>query len=311
MRDEEEPQAMSPESPDPQAAASPGGDASAAAPDAGELERLRDLALGIARDAARLASARRAEGVRIAATKTTLTDIVTDADREVEALIRERLLRHRPDDGFLGEESGAVTGSTGLSWVVDPIDGTVNYFYGIHYSAVSIALVSGRPDAEPAESTALLGVVVNIFTGEAFTAILGGGAQCDGVPIRVSEPDGLSQALVITGFSYDVRARSEQGRACALLLGEVRDIRRLGAGALDLCSVAAGRADLYFERGMHPWDHAAGALIAREAGAQVTGLEGQREGERMVLAGAPHIRAAFEPLLLSAMREAGVSAIRP
>lgn len=232
------------------------------------LKLARDVALA----GAKLARTRREAGVEIAASKSSLEDVVTHADREVEALIRSMLADARRDDGFFGEEGAADAGSSGLTWVVDPIDGTVNYLYGIPQYAVSIAVVEGEPD--PLSWQALAGVVVNPVSGEVFSATAEGGATLDNRPIRVTSGVPLDQALLGTGFSYSSEVRAAQGAVLAGLISQVRDIRRQGAAALDLCAVACGRLDAYYERGLQPWDHAAGALIAREAGASVTGLDG-------------------------------------
>lgn len=228
-----------------------------------------DIAIRVARKAGELARTRRLEGVSVAASKLTISDIVTHADREVEQLIRSLLAQERPEDGFCGEESGAATSASGLTWVVDPIDGTVNYFYGIPQYAVSIALVEGEPD--PLTWKALAGVVFNPESGELFTATAGGGAQLNGRPIQVSRDVPPAQALIGTGFGYRPEARVGQAKMLQSLVGQVRDIRRFGAASLDLCAVACGRFDAYFERGLQPWDYAAAALIAAEAGATVTG----------------------------------------
>jgi myo-inositol-1(or 4)-monophosphatase len=264
-------------------------------PGSGEL---LDIAVRIANSAAELAARRRTEGVAVAASKSSLEDVVTAADRETEALIRSLLAEARPDDGFLGEESGAASGTSGLTWVVDPIDGTVNYLYGIRHYAVSIAVVEGEPD--PLSWRALAGVVVNPAIGEVFTASAGGGAFLDGRPIRVAAPVELSQALIGTGFSYQSRERVQQAEALVGLLGGVRDIRRQGAAALDLCDVAAGRLNGYFERGLNPWDQAAGALVAREAGALVIGAGGAPPSVELVLAAEPSVARLLEIALESA-----------
>ncbi|MEO6944707.1 MAG: inositol monophosphatase family protein [Lacisediminihabitans sp.] len=255
--------------------------------------------LDIARDAAltagRLVRQRRAEGVTVAASKSSQEDIVTEADRESEALIRSILATARPNDGFLGEESGADAGSSGLTWVVDPIDGTVNYLYGIPHYAVSIAVVEGDPD--PASWRALAAAVVNPAIGEVFTATAGGGAYLGTVPIRVAQATELSQCLVGTGFAYSATKRMEQAAIVATLIGQVRDIRRMGTASLDLCSVACGRLNAYYERGLRPWDHAAGALVAREAGAAVHGPRGMAATEELILAAEPSVAAELERLI--------------
>lgn len=236
----------------------------------------------------------------MAGTKSSPVDVVTEADRETEALIRSLLADARPDDGFFGEESGARVGSSGLTWIVDPIDGTVNYLYGIPHYAVSIAVVEGEPD--PLTWSALAGAVLNPASGELFTATLGGGARLGDAPIHVAGQVELSQALVGTGFAYDSLVRAEQGDVVARLLSSVRDIRRMGTASLDLCFVASARYDAYFERTLSPWDHAAGALIAREAGATVTGRDGAAPSSSLILAANPSIAAELE----RAIRQAGL-----
>ena len=256
---------------------------------------LLSIARTIAIAAADLARERRTAGVEIAASKSSVEDIVTLADRETEELIRRMLADARPHDGFFGEESEADAGTSGLSWVVDPIDGTVNYLYGIPHYAISIAVVEGA--ADPTTWTALAGVVVNPAAGEIFSATLGGGAFLGETPIVVNRSVSLDQALVGTGFSYSSANRAVQGAIIAGLLSRVRDIRRHGAASLDLCAVACGRLDAYFERGLQPWDHAAGALIAREAGATVAGWNGAPVSSDFVLAAAPALAAELEKTL--------------
>lgn len=246
--------------------------------------------------AGRLAALRRAEGVEVAASKSSPVDIVTAADRETEALIRSLLADARPQDGFYGEESTATAGTSGLTWLVDPIDGTVNYLYGIPHYAVSIAVVEGEPD--PLTWRALAGCVVNPATGELYTATEGGGAFLGDRAVRAAESVPLAQALVATGFAYDSTMRGVQGDVVARLLPEVRDIRRMGTASLDLCAVATGRVNAYFERTLSPWDHAAGALIAREAGARVTGLNGAAPSRDFILAAAPDLAESLEAKLV-------------
>lgn len=257
---------------------------------------LLDLATRIALEAGTLAAARRAEGVTVAASKSSLEDVVTQADRDTEELIRSLLADARPDDGILGEEGGGtVAGTSGLTWVVDPIDGTVNYLYGIRHYAVSIAVVEGGQD--PLGWTALAGVVNNPATSELFCAALGSGATLNGSAIRVAPPVELAQALIGTGFSYLAATRREQADVLLEVITRVRDIRRQGSAALDLCDVAAGRLNAYFERGLNPWDHAAGALVAAEAGARVSGLRGSPASKEFVLAAEPSVARALEAVL--------------
>ncbi|UOE43818.1 inositol monophosphatase family protein [Agromyces larvae] len=258
---------------------------SSAASDRPSPADLLDLTRDIAVRAAGFALESRRGGVSVEATKSTPTDIVTAVDRATEAMIRTLILEARPDDGVLGEEDATREGTTGLNWVVDPIDGTVNFLYGIPAWAISIAVVEGAPD--PGVWTALAGIVVNPVTGEAFEASLGGGARLAGEPLAVNTGVPLDQALVGTGFGYAAERRREQARVVSGLLPQVRDIRRIGSAALDLCALAAGRLDAFYERGLNPWDHAAGALIAREAGATVGGLDGARESAELLVAAAP------------------------
>jgi len=245
---------------------------------------LEALAIDIAREAGELAARRRREGVAIAATKSALADIVTEADREVEDLVRARIAAARPDDGFLGEESGERLASSSLTWVVDPIDGTVNYAYGIPSYAVSIAVVSG--DADPATWTAEAGVVFNPAIGELFHAHRGGGAWLADARLAVSEP-GPAGALLATGFGYDPATHGPTLERLARVMPIARDIRRIGAASLDLAFVAAGRLDGYYERGLNPWDHAAGILLVEEAGGRVGGSPNGRPGREMTIASGP------------------------
>jgi myo-inositol-1(or 4)-monophosphatase len=261
-----------------------------------ELSGLLDIARSIATSAGDLAALRRSQGVEVANTKSSPVDVVTAADKETEAHIRAAIAAARPADGFFGEETGAEKGSSGLTWLVDPIDGTVNYLYGIPHYAVSIAVVEGEPD--PLTWTALAACVANPASGELYTATLGGGAFLGDRAIQAAPPVELAQALVATGFAYDSTMRLAQGAIVARLLGEVRDIRRMGTASLDLCAVATGRVNAYFERTLSPWDHAAGALIAREAGATVRGLNGQAPSKEFIIAAAPALADALEARLI-------------
>jgi myo-inositol-1(or 4)-monophosphatase len=256
------------------------------------------LATAIALEAGDLVRRRRAEGVEVADRKSSINDVVTFADRESEDLIRARIAEARPDDAFLGEEGGGSGGTSGITWVVDPIDGTVNYLYDIPFYAVSIAVVEGDPD--PATWSALAGVVVNPAIGEVYTAARGAGARLGDRMLQLPPGPPLDQALVATGFSYDAVRRGDQATRFAGMMPKVRDLRRLGAASLDLCAVASGRFDAYFERGLKPWDHGAGVLIAAEAGATVTGLEGRRAGDRFTLAAGPGLAADLERAILEA-----------
>jgi myo-inositol-1(or 4)-monophosphatase len=267
------------------------------------LPELLDVATRLAREAGSLVHDGRPARVDVAATKSSPVDVVTAMDLASEDLLRRRLAELRPDDGILGEEEGWTRGSTGITWVVDPIDGTVNYLYGLPSWSVSVAAVvdgatTGAPD--PATWTALVGCVHAPVDGRTFRAARGGGATLDGRPICVNAAKTMAESLVGTGFGYLERRRASQARVIAGLLPRVRDIRRLGSAALDLCAVASGTLDLYFERGLRPWDLAAGALVAQEAGAQVTGLHGRPAGEEMTVAGPPRTAGELRALLEAA-----------
>jgi myo-inositol-1(or 4)-monophosphatase len=268
----------------------------ASSADAALAHDLLALATRAARAAGDLVRDERPAELGVAATKSSPTDVVTVMDQRSERLLQRLLLDARPDDGLLGEEGGGVESTSGITWVVDPIDGTVNYLYGIQAYAVSVAAVTGDP-ADPAGHEVLAGCVHNPASGETFTATRGGGAYVDGRRLRANDVRDLSQALVATGFGYEAGRRAHQARVVAQVLPQVRDIRRIGSGALDLCHVACGRVDAYFERGLKPWDLAAGGLIAREAGALVTGLGTAPAGEALVVAAAPQLHARLQKLL--------------
>ena len=235
-------------------------------------------------------------GVETLATKSSPTDVVTAADRAVERLLVDGIRSARPDDGLLGEEGAVRSGTTGVRWVVDPIDGTVNYLYGIPHWAVSIGIEY--------DGVAVVGVVFDPSKGELWQSVLGQGATLDGRRLQCSDVSSLDQALVATGFGYDARRRTAQARILPTLLPVVRDIRRIGAGALDLCAVAAGRVDGYYEQGLSPWDLSAGGLIAREAGARVEGLKGKPASGDLVIAAGPGVFGALHDLLAAADADA-------
>jgi myo-inositol-1(or 4)-monophosphatase len=225
-------------------------------------------------------------------TKSSPTDVVTVMDRAAERVILDGLARARPRDAIVSEESAATSGDTGVRWVVDPLDGTVNYLYGIPHYAVSIA-------AE-IDGVLAVGVVLDVDRQVIYTATRGGGATCDGEPLACSSQPDMSQSLVATGFNYDVDRRLVQARSMVRVLPAVRDIRRFGSAALDLCAVALGQVDAFFEWGMHEWDWAAGALIAREAGARVDGLQGRPPGRHTTLAANPVLFGQLHDLLVIA-----------
>lgn len=244
---------------------------------------LLDVAVRAARDGGRVIRA--AGTVRAIGTKSTGTDHVTETDLASEAAVIAVLTAARPHDGLLGEEGAARAGTSGLRWVVDPVDGTTNLLYGSPHVTVSIAAEEELPDGT---WRAVVGVVHDPYRAETFTAARGLGARLNGRPIRVNDPVPLDRALVATGFAYHPESRARQAATVAALLPRIRDIRSHGSAALELCGLAAGRCDAYYEDELAPWDFAAGALIAAEAGAVVTPLGSG------VLAAGP---ALHEPLL--------------
>ncbi len=225
-----------------------------------EYQELAGLAAQLAVEAGQLLTAgRRADRTGLT-TKTSSTDMVSDVDRASEELIDRRLSELRPDDGIVGEEGASRPGTSGLSWIIDPLDGTTNYLYGFPSFSVSIAAAM--------DGTVVAGAVHDPTHDETFVAGLGCGAACNGRPLRVAGPPTLATALIGTGFSYDPDRRRLQASVLPRLLPRVRDIRRAGAASLDLCWVAAGRLDAYYEYGLQAWDWAAGELVAAEAGAR-------------------------------------------
>jgi myo-inositol-1(or 4)-monophosphatase len=225
-------------------------------------------------------------------TKSSATDMVTAVDRGIERLIVDGIRAARPDDGILGEEGADVESSSGYRWLIDPIDGTTNYLYGHPGFAVSIAC---ELDGET-----VVGVVKDPIHRDLFVATRGGGATRNGDPIRCSDETDVAKALVATGFAYDPDRRREQGEVIARIIGEVRDIRRMGAASVDLCSVACGRVDAYYERGLNPWDLAAGELIAAEAGAEISAIEGGPARPGSVLAAPPALAEQLRNMLTRA-----------
>ena len=235
------------------------------------MNELLDLAVRVATAAGEELLAR-AGDAGLVSYKTSDTDPVSEADRSAERLITEALLDARPDDGLLGEEGADRPGTTGLRWVIDPLDGTVNFLYGLPAWSVSIACED--------ENGSVAGVVRQPVLDRTFTAVRGAGAFLDGRRLHVNDPVPLGSALIATGFSYEMEHRQRQAAVVASLLPQVRDIRRIGSAALDLCMVGAGMVDGYFEDTTHHWDWAAGALVASEAGAVV-----RAEGTGLVAAG--------------------------
>jgi myo-inositol-1(or 4)-monophosphatase len=263
----------------------------ATGPDPAELA---ELACAVAAETGELLLSRHGQAA-VVQTKSSPTDIVTEMDTAAETLIRRRILAARPGDAILGEEGGQVGAGAQVRWVVDPLDGTVNYLYGLSDWAVSIAAeVDGQ----------VVAGAVNIpLHRSLFSATAGGGAwlrsDWRAGPQRLACNQGvaLADALVGTGFGYEAGRRVVQGQVVAALVPKVRDIRRAGAAAVDLCSVAAGRLDAFYERGLHEWDFAAGGLIVREAGGLVGGLHGRPPSESMALAAGPGLFEELHDLL--------------
>lgn len=270
-----------------------------------EFDELMDLASRLAQSVGGVVRALRETGVDVTATKSSEVDVVTAADREAERLIVSGLRERRPGDGILGEEGSSVGDETGITWVIDPIDGTVNYLYGLSAYAVSIAATI---PAEPGEAgatadgrRAVAGAVYLPVTDELFAARVGGGATLNGVGLDGPREVPLSAALVATGFGYTVERRTEQAEVVRQLIPRVRDIRRIGSAAADLCFLAAGWLDGYYERGLQPWDYAAGVLIARESGAAVLGGQDRADpGEPLLIAGAPELANALRTAIADA-----------
>lgn len=264
------------------------------------IDELRQLCISLAQGAGevalsgRIADTNGAIGQPPAATKSSATDLVTRHDQAAERYIRERLAAERPGDGLLGEEGSSIESATGVRWIVDPIDGTTNFVYGIPAWGPSVAVAI--------DDVVVAGAVHFPATGETFHAGLGAGAALGDLPLSVTTIDDVSVALVATGFGYDPSLRAHQGERVARLLPRVRDIRRSGSAAFDLCSVACGRVDAYYEEHLNEWDLAAGLLIARESGALASSLDGGPPSPSSVLVSAPGIHAALVDCLVVTTR---------
>jgi myo-inositol-1(or 4)-monophosphatase len=252
-----------------------------------DVEQLRVTAVAVVQQVGELVVRMRIAGAGQVETKSSTTDVVTAADTAAERLARRLLAQWRPGELVLGEEEGGLDPATGaLCWVVDPIDGTVNYLYGLPWYAVSVAV---QRDGE-----SLAGAVGQPAAGRLWSAARGCGADCDGAAVRVSGATQLELSLIGTGFSYRPERRARQAAMVAGMLPRIRDLRRAGSAALDLCSVASGWLDGFAEHGLHRWDWAAGALIAVEAGAVV---RLPQHGSDFVLAATPGIVDALADLV--------------
>lgn len=253
-------------------------------------DALLELATKAARRAGDLLIERFREPARGIESKSTPTDLVSDADRDAEAIIVETIRGERPDDGILGEEGGREVSGSGLRWVIDPLDGTVNFLFRIPVWCVSIA-VEG-------EDRTRVAVVYDPCRDELFSAMKGFGAWLNGRPTQVTGASDLADALIGTGFAYDAAAREIQARRLPRVLPRVRDIRRAGSAALDLASVACGRLDGFFEAPMNPWDKAAGVLLVEEAGGLVAELSAPLDDAHGVIAAGPQLFESLRELVL-------------
>lgn len=254
---------------------------------------LQELARTVGLEAAAYVRRSRPDGrVDVALTKSSPTDVVTEIDQACERLIRDRIFAARPDDGFVGEEGDDIIGTSGVDWVVDPIDGTVNFIHGI--AAYAVAIAARR------EGVVVAGYVVNIANGEEWGAIRGSGAwrYRGDERLMLTAPIGapLSRAVVASGFHYVKEIRAKQAAAMAEFLPQVADIRRTGSAALNLCALAEGQYDMYFEQGLHLWDQAAAGLVATESGLIVTGFDSE-PNERMVMAAHPAMAEEYFALV--------------
>ncbi|MGD9795295.1 MAG: inositol monophosphatase family protein [Acidimicrobiia bacterium] len=253
-----------------------------------DLHELRDLAMRLASQATSLVMDGLHKTRTSVTTKSSAVDLVTETDKASEKLIVESIRAARPGDGFIGEEGTDIASTTGVRWVIDPIDGTTNFVYGHPGFGVSIAAqLNGHT---------VVGVVHDCMLGEQFVAVQGEGATRNGQPIWCSSSTKLATSLIATGFSYDARRRVEQATKVASIIGQVRDIRRRGSAALDLCWVACGRVDAYYEAHVNPWDIAAGEIIVREAGGRTAPLDAAHPTGSIVASG-PQLFDAFRALL--------------
>jgi myo-inositol-1(or 4)-monophosphatase len=279
-------------------------------PGTDELTELEQLAIDAATEAGRFILDERPAQLRVAETKSSATDVVTVMDQQAEQMLRQRITAARPHDAIVGEEAAAKDGESGVTWLIDPIDGTVNYLYGIPAYAVSVAAAVGDP-RRPGAWAPVAGAVVNPVTGELYRAHLDGGAWLEvrgGAPRRLVVPDpspDLGQALAGTGFGYAADRRAWQTRVLLEVIPSIRDIRRFGSAALDICAVATGTLDCYFERGLNPWDLAAAWVVLAEAGGVLSGLAGGPPDDVMVVGAAPPLHEQLERVVRAAAAEAG------
>lgn len=283
-------------------------------PDGTDLAALEEFAVDCAAAAGAFIEEARPAELRVA-TKSSETDPVTQMDSAAERLLRERIAAARPDDACHGEEEEATRGTTGLTWVIDPIDGTVNYVYGYPFYSVSVAVVTGDVTT-PGAWRPVAGAVAHPRAGLVYHARRGGGAFARDAsgrdePVRVSGAVDLPTSLIATGFGYDADKRRAQGKALVPVLPRVRDIRRGGSAALDLCHVASGLLDGYYEMGINAWDMAAGWLILTEAGGLLTGLDGRPPSPDLIVGAGQPLHQALHDLVAEALAAFDWSADAP
>jgi myo-inositol-1(or 4)-monophosphatase len=253
-----------------------------------ELQDLLAIAQQAARAAATVHRAYRQKSFQVD-NKGSALDLVTTVDREAEQALVDVIRAARPDDGILGEEGSQIQSRSGVTWILDPLDGTVNYVYGYPAHAVAVGIeINGERR---------IGVVEDTANGRSYSGLIGQGARCDGRALQISQTAELGQALLGTGFWPDELVRRVQGELFGRFMPRVRGIRRSGCPALDLCAVAAGQLDLFYEVGLMPWDIAAGAAIAEAAGAQVLALRSPNLPDPTLIAGNPGLVAQMAALL--------------
>ncbi len=262
-----------------------------------DYDQLLELAVGLARNAGAVARDMRTEAITSVATKSSPNDLVTKADDAAERIVVDGIIAARPTDAVVGEEGTSRDGSTGITWYVDPIDGTTNYVYGIPAYSVSIAIdVDDRTE---------IGVVYNPVSDELYTARRGAGSHLNGRPITVNDHDDLAVSLIGTGFSPRPALRNIQAGIALDVLPRIRDYRRFGSAALDLCSVAAGRLDGFYEAGLNVWDYAAGRLLVTEAGGVCRLLPAADRHGPWLVAGPPLLVDRLQDVVQSAVRRLG------
>ena len=261
------------------------------------LDELQHLAQEVATGAAQVLRQYSPARLKEVSTKSSPTDLVSEADRASEAYIVSELRSARPSDSFVGEEGTSYGGTSRVSWVADPLDGTTNFFFDVPAYSVSLA---ARYDGRP-----VVGVVVDVSRQETWTGAVGRGAWCNGSPCHVASGRSvLATALVATGFSYSPERRAEQAAVLPYLLPAVRDIRRFGSAALDLCWVAGGRFDAFYESGLNSWDSAAGSVLCEEAGGELSVLPGN-----ILLATTPELTGPLAKLLSEAQNAAALAGL--